>query len=368
MMLPRFTLLLSLSMLFILSSISISKGEEPAEVNMYVDGDIPSIQVSNWTNINLVIVDRTGINWTYFQKAFSWQVKYLWPVVHPEWRRFLGYTSLKVEAEVVEGDPNGWHLRFNRSTITGTTTSFKHRLQLQAMIDDSAIDYSVVVGIKCTRYDVYGAEMGSSYLYLPLKASPLSNIHMSISSVEKTAPPKSISTFTFSVVNKGDYEEMIGFNIKTDREDLIAILDTQTIVIDPKEAKQVTLRVLTPPILMDFGTPHKIEIYAYPINEKGEETLIGSVTVVTEGFYISPLIWIIGLPLVFLGIIGYLSLHWYIERRDQELYGKPIKPWLIPEEKEYLRELKKKDRKEYYKTLQMMKQEYQSALLWYKYS
>ncbi|RLF41934.1 MAG: hypothetical protein DRN12_01900 [Thermoplasmata archaeon] len=338
---------------------------EPSEVNMYVDGGIPTVQTSNWTNINLIIVDRTGIDWERFQEQFSWQVKWLWPVTHPEWRRFLGYTTLKVEPSVGEGNPSGWHLKFNRSTLPDTTTGHVHKVQLQAMVDDTTVDYSIVVRIKCTRYDVFGDIMGVSYLYLPLKAMPLSNIKMAVDTTEKTAPPKSITNFQFDITNEGNYREMFGFKVES-KEGLISLLNTQTIVLEPKETKKVNLKVFTPSVFLDFGTPREINIYAYSY-ETNTTIPLGSITVVTQGIYISPLTGIIAIPIFILFLLLYL-LYRYWERREQEEYGRPTKPWLIPVEREYLQELKKKDYKEYRRTLKMMKEEYQSAMLWYKYS
>ena len=338
---------------------------EPSEINMYVDGDIPTVQTSNWTGINLVIVDRTGIDWERFQERFSWQVKWLWPVTHPEWRRFLGYTTLKVEPSVGEGNPQGWHLKFNRSTLPDTTTGHRHKVKLQAMVDDTAVDYNIVVKIKCTRYDVFGQEMGVSYLYLPLKAMPLSNIKMAVDTVKKTAPPKSITNFQFDITNEGNYREMFGFKVES-RDGLISHLNTQTIVLDPKETKKVNLKVFTPSMFIDFGTPRRIDIYAYSY-ETNTTIPLGSITVVTQGIYISPLVGIMAIPIFIVFILLYLLYRYWV-RREQEEFGRPVKPWFIPEEKEYLQELKKKDYKEYRKTISMMKQEYQSAMLWYKYS
>ena len=126
------------------------------------------------------------------------------------------------------------------------------------------------------------------------------------------------------------------------------------------------LKVFTPSVFMDFGTPRKIDIYAYSY-ETNATIPLGSITVVTQGIYISPLTLIIIIPIIIILLIIYL-LYRYLERKEQEESGKPVKPWLIPEEKKYLQELKKKDHKEYHKTISMMRQEYQSALLWYKSS
>jgi len=48
------------------------------------------------------------------------------------------------------------------------------------------------------------------------------------------------------------------------------------------------------------------------------------------------------------------------------MFGKPDKPWNLPEERKYLEKLKEKDKEEYNNVLKMMRDEYKSALLWYK--
>jgi len=345
------------------------KKTEPSEVNIYVDGSIPTIRVSNWTNITLIVVDRAGINWSKIQTLRSLP---FWPFLHPfkyfpqHWRRFLGYTSLKLEPTVAEGDSKGWHLKFNRSTITNTTTSVTHKVQLQAMVDDTAVDYNIVVGIKCIRYDVFGQEMGVSYLKnLSLKAIPLSNIRIETSTINKTVPPKNITTFQLRITNRGNYRDMFGFKVES-RDGLIANINTPAIVLDPKETKKVDITVLTPSMFIDFGTPRKIDIYAYSY-ETNATILLGSITVVTQGIYISPLTLIIAIPILFIFILIYIFYR-YLEKRKQEVLGRPTKPWLIPEEREYLRELKRRDPEDYRKTISMMKQEYKSAILWYKSS
>jgi len=82
--------------------------------------------------------------------------------------------------------------------------------------------------------------------------------------------------------------------------------------------------------------------------------------------FISPLIGIITTPIIVALIILCILFYYIKNKRDQELFGKPTKPWILPEEKKYLDKLKEKNKEEYDKVLQMMKDEYQSALLWFE--
>ena len=185
----------------ILSCLQVPAQEESdesaeAEINAFVDGEIPSIRVTEWTPVNFTIVDRCGINWSMFkQKFFNTETlrnksknvcnRFLWSTKiygFPQpIQMFLGYTSLRLEPEIIQGDPRGWFLRVNRSTIANTTTGFVHKIMLEAKTDDSAVDYAVVIGIKCTRYDTFGGTFGEkdapmSYIHIPVKASPLNYV------------------------------------------------------------------------------------------------------------------------------------------------------------------------------------------------
>ncbi len=114
----------------------------------------------------------------------------------------------------------------------------------------------------------------------------------------------------------------------------------------------------------DPGTPHIIDIYAYSTGDP-TTTLIGSVVLITEGFYISPLIGLILIPIIIILIIIYFIFFYLKQKREKELYGKPEKPWTIPVEKKHLEELKQKDKEAYEKERLMMEDEYKSAMLWY---
>ena len=62
------------------------------------------------------------------------------------------------------------------------------------------------------------------------------------------------------------------------------------------------------------------------------------------------------------------ALHksgYWKRKTSREILLKPEKPWKIPEEQQYLQELKRTDNKAYEQERIMMKDEYKSALLWY---
>jgi len=365
------TVLIILALL-ILPIISYSSGARkldtsgPAEVNAYVKGDIPSIK-TNWTTINVTVVDAFGIDWDKLSATIpEWWMRFIWPL-NPQFpqpvQRLLGYTGLRFIPEIIEGDARGWYVKVTPTSVSRSNTGYKHDLLLEVRTDDSAIDYAVVVGIKCIRLDVYGEAIGSSYITIPVKASPLNFVEMKTSETTMKAGLKSTVKFNFDITNKGYYKDVFQFDIKSENG-LVALLDQQIISMSSGETKQMTLTIRTPEKLYDIGTGNRVDIYVY---SKGDpnRVLVGSLTIITEGVYISPLIGIIAAPIIVVLIIILLLYTYLRKKKLSEYIVKPDKPWMIPEERAYLEELKKKDKNEYKKTLRMMEEEYQSAILWY---
>jgi FtsZ-interacting cell division protein ZipA len=122
---------------------------------------------------------------------------------------------------------------------------------------------------------------------------------------------------------------------------------------------------MTPETLFDPGTPHTINVSAYSINYP-KQYFNAAVTVVTKGVYISPLIFFYAIIIIVIIIIIYFLFFYIWKRREKTVYGKPEKPWKIPEEQAHLRELKKTDKKAYDQERLMMEDEYKSAMLYYQ--
>ena len=343
--------------------------DDTAEINARIDGEIPSIKLTKWTSINITIVDDFFLNWDEIRRIRpEWYLKLFWPLnpfLPQPIQRFLGYTSLKLEAEIIDGNPRGWHVKVDPTTIVKTNTGMVHRVILYVQTDDSAINSSVIAAIKCTRRDALGGELGTTYIYVPVKAAPTNFIEMkTVGSTTKYAGLKTMVYFTLDVINEGYYKDVFQFEIEAENG-LLGLFNEQAVVIKPGETKRVTLGILTPEKLFDTGTANKVEVY---VKSSGNETktLIGTLTVITQGFYITPLVFIVAGFIFFIFLIAISIYMLYRETKEKEFYGRPTKPWLIPVEREYLKELKEKDREKYRRTLKMMKEEYQSALLWYK--
>lgn len=91
------------------------------------------------------------------------------------------------------------------------------------------------------------------------------------------------------------------------------------------------------------------------------------ISVQVSGWYVNPM-WVF--ELLFFGLLLLLLLllaRRRKERIEEEILGKPQKPWLIPVEALYLKALRQKDERAWYVVRHyLMEDEYRSALLWYK--
>jgi preprotein translocase subunit SecG len=370
--LPTIIIILLFTLFSLVSSISSEENEDwNAQINARVIGDIQTIDISSWTEIEVELTDSCSINWPRLNKNVPTIImEIIWPFnqAFPQpVKRFLGPTSFKLEPEIVRGNPQGWHTKISPSSIEESVTGRIHNITLSVQADDAYLDNSVVIGIKVTRIDTLGGVIGHSYVYVPVKASPTNFIKMrTLEESTKQAPLKSLVYFTLDIVNEGFYRDVFEFEIE-EENGLMALMDQQAVTIHPGETKRVTLEILTPEKLYDFGTPNELKIY---VRSSGDETktLVGNLVVITKGIYISPLLTIITIPLTVFFIIGYISFKFFKDKQDKKLYGKPDKPWNIPAEQKYLQELKEKDTKQYKHTINMMKQEHQSAIRYWKNS
>ena len=194
-------------------------------------------------------------------------------------------------------------------------------------------------------------DSGVSYIYIPIKASSLNNIKMETTITNKETSPFSYVYFDLNMKNYGYYRDMFSLEFVAENE-LIVFSTKQLFVLDPGGSDTIRISILTPEKLFDQGTPNKIEIYARSSTDQ-TLTLIGTIVVVTKGIYISPIAFIIAIPILALIVILYIFFIFLKDQKDRKNYGKPNKPWTTPEEKKFLQELKEKNKEEYVKTIDM---------------
>ena len=283
--------------------------ETTAEISASIDDAvIPGIQ-KNWTAINLTVMDNFGINWTLIlelSKQFpynlywkNWFFQTYWVYVYRVPKGLLGYTAIKFVPEY----PTGWAVKVIPSAVNGTTSGMQHKITVYAEVNELASNYSPLIRIKCIRYDAMGAEYGSSYINLPLKAVQLNFAYVQPTEPTKKAPPHSVVSFPIQVTNKGEYRNTFQFNV-TGQSGTYGLVAQQSLTLDPGEMRTVQLMVSTPEVFYDIGTPRRIDVSVYPLGNPSQKFDL-SVIVITEGFYITPLITIPLAIIIILVIIIY---------------------------------------------------------------
>ncbi len=146
----------------------------------------------------------------------------------------------------------------------------------------------------------------------------------------------------------------------------LRIAPPSTAVVNEREMKAVPFSVQGPesrPLYLSEDCSVMIRVFARDNPEVG---LNAVVSVVVNGWYLDPA-W--GFTGAFFAIF-LLLLGWFVASRkgriEEELLGKPQKPWTIPVEKVYLDRLKETDSHAWYVVRHyLMEDEYRSALMWY---
>ncbi len=299
---------------FLFPIVSSQETEEDikAMINAKIDGDIPSIERSNWTAIEIEIEDAFGLNWTFLQSQFNdLYMKLIWPFMFgKDVDKYLGYTTLRFKPDIVQGDPNGWELKVEPATISGTTDGHKHKVILYAQIDEFAADYSVVAGIKCTRILSNGEVEGESYINIPLKAAAFNYIRMDAIDSKKQTSPRSIVNFEIDITNRGFYEDVFMFEVKGDKEVSGKIAEAG-LLLEAGETRTVTLSVLTPDKFYDPGTSYNIDIYVHSTSDPTKQ-YVGSVVVESLGFHIN----ILAITTLVIVIILLIIIFYIIKNTD----------------------------------------------------
>ncbi len=177
--------------------------------------------------------------------------------------------------------------------------------------------------------------------------------------------PNQVTSLPVTVVNRGNYNDTIGFHVITDNGTHLETTGNNTITLTPGEQGDTLVGIAVSPNFLDTGTLHALKIQAYSTEQPnitiGEQTI----PLETQGLYVSEIAGLgllgVGILIVFVVILLLLLRKRLRERKLKE----PVKPWKIPEEQDHLAELKRTDKKAYGQERKMMNEEYQSAMLWF---
>lgn len=213
--------------------------------------------------------------------------------------------------------------------------------------------------------DIQGVITQNVYIDLVVRESRSHLLEILPNVKKHTISPDTLKDIPIKIRNLGSHKDTFNFKVFTDNNEDIMLSAPNSVSLEAFEEKTVYVSLATPRFFNDPGTLHDIKIQAHSIYDP-DLKFNNSVAVVTEGLYISEGFMYSSVPiLIFVVVIIYL-LYLRRKRQMEKLLKKPEKPWNLPMEEKHLEKLKKKDKEKYEKELEMMKDEYNSALLWYK--
>jgi hypothetical protein len=349
------------------SSDNIVKAEQDdlpiLEAELSILEEVPTIEFGEESTIKLKF-KQSGFNWTKLEKKGFFFAKIYLPIMFNSIIYLLGYNSVVFETEIL-GNPPGWAAWVNPSSVTYFTGESEEIVYLHVKASRPTSANTVTVRIKYTAYSGGSNVMGTATSDVLVSVKQYHLAEVTALELHKETSPDSIVYFPIEVINRGNYDDTFEFEVSNESNGFLGLVSGQ-ITLKPGETGQVTAMVLTPYVyLFDQGTQVALNVSAYSVYEPSKK-FSTAISITSKGILISNmfLLTIAVLALVLISI--YLIYHFLIDRQRTKLYGKPNKPWKIPSEEKYLQKLRKKDKKEYNKIKEMMIDEYQSSILWYK--
>jgi len=176
--------------------------------------------------------------------------------------------------------------------------------------------------------------------------------------------PDEVVSVPITLQNLGNYNDTYGFRVISE-DNRIKYVEPTSITLAPGEVRNAYLGLTIPPYFFDYGTIHKIKIQVYSIDQENITIAERIVSLESKGVYFSEISGFGIIFLIFILILIVLFIYFKRKRIIENICVKPDKPWEIPEEKEYLNQLKQQDKQKYNEVLNMMHDEYKSSLLWY---
>jgi len=216
----------------------------------------------------------------------------------------------------------------------------------------------------------YAADVGHKTFEIFVKIKPFNYVdlvmpqpvYMHINDLKSTR---------IKLTNLGSHVRQFGFRAKNNSGSLL-VNTPPPITLYPGETGYAQVGLVSKPVAYDRGTLHSVEIEVFACENESVILEKGVLNVKTQGFAIQGIFsfkysWHLFFASIF--IIFILLIYWIFKRiKIGSSCKKPKKPWALPKEKQHLKNLLKENKKgEYKSTMEMMKQEYASSLLWYKY-
>lgn len=186
------------------------------------------------------------------------------------------------------------------------------------------------------------------------------------SGVPKTIKPDDPVDLGIKIANHGLIERQFVVEITNNPCDL-DVTRRSTVTVDAKETVEHTISVAGPnDRIWYFSEDCSMTVTVSRADEPGRQQA-SLLLLRVNGGYIDPA-WVMWTVAIIAAVVlVFLLAKRQKEKVEEELLGKPQKPWEIPAEKVYLTHLKTKDERAWYVVRKfVMEDEYASALLWYK--
>ncbi|MCA1811998.1 MAG: hypothetical protein LC623_08320 [Halobacteriales archaeon] len=180
--------------------------------------------------------------------------------------------------------------------------------------------------------------------------------------------PREIAQADLRVVNFGSLPRAYDFEM-VDNPCELGVGPPASVVVQGKGTRDVQFSVQGPATRFDLlGAPYCLLTFNIVAHDNPSLARQQTVTVqLAPAIALDPLAVFYFFAALLLLVLLVLFLRRRKERLEEEILGKPQKPWTIPVEQVYLRHLKAKDQRAWYVVRHyLMEDEYRSALLWYK--
>lgn len=177
--------------------------------------------------------------------------------------------------------------------------------------------------------------------------------------------PYQVKSIPLTIKNIGSHIDTFNFRVRHENENFV-VTPPPALTLKPGEVGEALLGVAAPKQFLSIGSTSLIFFEAYSV-EDPEAVFSNTITLITRGIYVTGEAFYSTVSIIITLVIILLIVLFFFRKRREQYGVQPDKPWKIPEEKRYLKELKEKDKEQYEKTLEMMNDEYRSSLLWYKY-
>lgn len=273
--------------------------------------------------------------------------------------------------EVISPESHGWFLQGHTQFVDTSPGETREGIQVNVLVTAQATNPYLRLRMTGTMYDgLTNEEAANRSVEFVFRARGLLGVEVIRQPMKMDLAPRDIGRSEFQVSNNGIYPVQVGVR-ETTNPCKLGVGTPGAVVLAPKGTpdaiKTMTINVQAPSDqFWYYGESCNVQLEVYGLDgSTGTRGITQLVKV--DGFYIDPQ-WVFNLTIILLILFGIIAfVRRRKERIEERLLGKPEKPWLIPVEQVFLRELKARDPRAWYVVRHyLMEEEYRSALAWFK--